>query len=42
MATVLIDAENVRRSVWPNIARGDLERLCAAWAARNGHDAIVV
>jgi rRNA-processing protein FCF1 len=42
MATVLVDAENVRRSVWPNIARADLERLSAAWAERNGHEVIVV
>jgi rRNA-processing protein FCF1 len=42
MATVLVDAENVRRSVWPNIPRAELERLCAAWAERDGHDAILV
>jgi len=42
MATVLVDAENVRRSVWPNISGAELERLCAAWAERNGHDVIVV
>jgi hypothetical protein len=42
MATVLVDAENVRRSVWPNIPRAELEPLCAAWAERNGHDMIVV
>jgi hypothetical protein len=42
MATVLVDAENVRRSIWPNIGRTELEPLCAAWAERNGHDVIVV
>jgi rRNA-processing protein FCF1 len=42
MATVLVDAENVRRSVWPNISGAELERLCAAWAERNGHEVIVV
>jgi len=42
MATVLVDAENVRRSVWPNIARAELEDLCTAWAGRNGHDVVVV
>jgi hypothetical protein len=42
MATVLVDAENVRRSTWPNIPRTELEPLVAAWAHRNGHDALVV
>lgn len=42
MATVLVDAENVRRSVWPNIARAELEDLCTAWARQNGHDVVVV
>ncbi len=42
MATVLVDAENVRRSLWPNIARAELEPLCGAWAEANGHETIVV
>ena len=42
MATVIVDAENVRRSVWPNIGREELEALCAAWGAANGHEAVVV
>jgi hypothetical protein len=42
MASVLIDGENVRRSVWPNIAREDLVELADAWAEANGHDAVVV
>ncbi|HXY85793.1 MAG TPA: hypothetical protein VEH52_09955 [Gaiellaceae bacterium] len=42
MAIVLVDAENVRRSLWPNIPRSDLPALCEAWAARNGHDVVVV
>jgi len=42
VATVLVDAENVRRSVWPNIPRSELERRCADWARKNGHEAIVV
>jgi hypothetical protein len=42
MATVLVDAENVRRSMWPNIPAAELERLCAAWAEPDGHDVIVV
>ncbi len=42
MATVLVDAENVRRSLWPNISERDLEPLCNEWAERNGHDARVI
>jgi hypothetical protein len=42
MATVLVDGENVRRSVWPNIPRDDLAALAEAWAAENGHEAVVV
>ena len=42
MATVLVDAENVRRSVWPNIAADELEPLCRQWAEEHGHDLIVV
>jgi len=42
MAIVLVDAENVRRSVWPNIAPAELERLVSAWGRANGHDARVV
>lgn len=42
MATVLVDAENVRRSLWPNIPRDELEELCARWAERHGHDVVVV
>lgn len=40
--TVLIDAENVRRSVWPNIAARDLLDRCRAWADRAGARAVVV
>jgi predicted RNA-binding protein with PIN domain len=42
MAAVLVDGENVRRSVWPNIDRTELERLASAWAQANGHDVVVV
>ena len=42
MATVIVDAENVRRSVWPNIGRQELVALCDAWAAAREHDALVV
>jgi predicted RNA-binding protein with PIN domain len=39
---VLIDAENVRRSVWPNIARDELEERCRVWAAEQGLEVAVV
>ncbi len=42
MATVLVDAENVRRSLWPNIPPDELERLAALWAGRNGHGVSVI
>jgi predicted RNA-binding protein with PIN domain len=42
MAIVLVDAENVRRSVWPNIAPAELERLSTVWARARGHDVRVV
>ncbi len=42
MALVIVDAENVRRSRWPNIAAADLVDLARAWAGREGHDLLVV
>lgn len=42
MAIVLVDAENVRRSTWPNIGRRELEALCERWAREHGHDVVVV
>jgi predicted RNA-binding protein with PIN domain len=42
MATVLVDGENVRRSLWPNLARDELVELAAAWGEANGHDVVVV
>jgi hypothetical protein len=42
VATVLVDGENVRRSVWPNIDRDELEDRCRAWAHEQGHEMIVV
>ena len=42
MATVLVDAENVRRSLWPNIPKEELEPLCVAWASKREHDVRVV
>ena len=40
--TVLVDAENVRRSLWPNIGRGELVDLVERWAQQEGHKALVV
>jgi hypothetical protein len=41
MITVLVDAENVRRSLWPNIPRDELVRLVDAWGEREGHRPLV-
>jgi hypothetical protein len=41
-AVVFVDAENVRRSAWPNVSREELVRLAEEWAAREGVDARVV
>jgi rRNA-processing protein FCF1 len=37
-----VDAENVRRSLWPNIPRDELEELTERWADERGHDARIV
>ena len=39
---MLVDAENVRRSVWPNIDRDELVKRCRAWAAARGVEIEVV
>jgi hypothetical protein len=39
---ILVDAENVRRSLWPNIGREELVALCREWAAREGGEVRVV
>jgi rRNA-processing protein FCF1 len=39
---VLIDGENVRRSLWPNLTQAELARRAHDWARANGHDARVV
>jgi hypothetical protein len=41
-APVLVDAENVRRSVWPNISDVRLVDLCAGWAERHGRRLLLV
>jgi hypothetical protein len=42
MALVIVDAENVRRSVWPNIEPAELVAAVQAWAADHGHEPLVV
>lgn len=39
---MIVDAENVRRSRWPNLGRGELLELARAWAERTGHGVLVV
>ena len=41
-AIVLVDAENVRRSVWPNLSRDELVERVKRWAERKGVQAQVV
>ena len=40
--TVLVDAENVRRSTWPNVGREELAELVERWAGQEGVIALVV
>jgi hypothetical protein len=42
MALVIVDAENVRRSRWPNISREELVERARAWAAGEGHELLIV
>jgi hypothetical protein len=42
MVTVVVDAENVRRSVWPNVSRDRLVELVGRWAEERGYDSLVV
>jgi hypothetical protein len=39
---VVVDAENVRRSTWPNLAKGELVERARAWASREEADLLVV
>ncbi len=39
---VYVDAENVRRSQWPNIGRDELIELVEAWGEREGVRPVVV
>ena len=42
MALVIVDAENTRRSLWPNLSRDELVQRARAWAAREGHELLIV
>jgi hypothetical protein len=42
VAVVIVDAENVRRSLWPNLSREELVERARTWAAREGHELRVV
>lgn len=40
--TVLVDAENVRRSRWPNLPREQLVDRCRAWGEETGRTVLLV
>jgi hypothetical protein len=40
--TVLVDANNVRRSVWPNVSGEELVERCRAWARAHGYEVVPV
>ena len=42
VALVVVDAENVRRSRWPNLSREELVDRVRAWAGREGHELLIV
>jgi hypothetical protein len=42
VALVIVDAENVRRSCWPNVSREELVRRAREWAAGEGHELRIV
>ena len=42
MARVVVDAENVRRSTWPNVSADELIAAARRWAEREGHELLVV
>jgi hypothetical protein len=37
-----VDAENVRRSAWPNVSKEELVARCRAWAEREGVELLIV
>jgi hypothetical protein len=42
VAKVFVDGRNVQRSQWPNLSDEELVRRVEAWAARHGHEAVIV
>jgi len=42
VVTVIVDGENVRRSVWPNICGEQLVELVRDWAEREGVAPLIV
>jgi hypothetical protein len=42
MLTVIVDAENVRRSAWPNVAERPFVEGVRDWAGREGVKALIV
>jgi hypothetical protein len=42
VTVVLVDANNVRRSIWPNVPPEELVERCRAWAREHGREAAVV
>jgi hypothetical protein len=40
--TVIVDAENVRRSVWPNMTREELVTRSCSWGEEHGHPVLIV
>jgi hypothetical protein len=42
MALVIVDAQNVRRSEWPNISPQELVEAVGRWAADAGHEPLIV
>jgi hypothetical protein len=42
VALVIVDAENVCRSQWPNVSREELVGRAREWAARERHELLIV
>jgi len=42
LALVVVDAENARRSLWPNLTADELIARARTWATREGHELLVV
>ena len=42
MTLVVVDAENVRRSTWPNVSKDELVRHSREWAERQGASLLIV